>query len=79
MMHHLSVFPSGATLDAAAYVLGLDRWKTVDVAQQLSNKSLLNVHQQPDHPTRLELLDTIRFFVLDHAHEFGVLAACQEY
>lgn len=75
---HLSVFPSGAGLDAASHVLGLDRWATIEMAQQLSSKSLLNVTQHPDRQTRLELLDTVRFFVLDAADRSGVLDRCRD-
>ncbi len=77
-MHHLSVFPSGATVDAATHVLGLDRWAMVEMAERLSRKSLLNVARQPHCATRLELLDTIRFFALEDAEETGVLSSCRD-
>ena len=78
ILQHLSVFPSGATVDAAAHVVGLDRWAMVEMAERLSNKSLLNVTQQPSCATRLELLDTIRFFALENAEEAGVLHSCRD-
>jgi hypothetical protein len=50
----------------------------IEMAQRLCSKSLLNVTQQPHCATRLELLDTIRFFALESAEEAGVLDACRD-
>lgn len=72
-LHQLSVFQSGATLSAAARVLELDRWAVLDLAEQLSRQSLLHIRHAADRPTRLELLDTIRFFVLEDAEQRDVI------
>ena len=77
-LHQLSVFASGATLDAASNVLQLDRWSMLELAEQLSRKSMLRIRQHPERPTRLELLDTVRFFVLADANRRGTLRACRD-
>lgn len=77
-LRRLSVFQSGATLDAAAAVFELDRWSTLNLVQQLSRKSLVTIRHTVDHPTRVELLDTIRHFVRARAEDDGSLGRCRD-
>jgi hypothetical protein len=56
----------------------LDRWETLDLAEQLARKSLIEIRRSPTAPTRLEMLDSIRYFVLDDAERAGILADCRD-
>ncbi|MEM8621096.1 MAG: BTAD domain-containing putative transcriptional regulator, partial [Actinomycetota bacterium] len=77
-LHHLAVFQSGATIDAAASVWVLDEWQTIELAEQLAHKSLIEIRRSPVAPTRLEMLDSIRHFVLDDAAQSATLAGCRD-
>lgn len=77
-LRHLSVFHSGVALDTASKVWGLDRWAALDLAERLARKSLLEIRQSPSTPTRFEMLDSIRYFVIADAERSGIIGECRD-
>ena len=58
---HFAAFAGGATVEAAVFVTGAE----LDTLERLVAKSLLVRHQQPDRPTRLGMLETIREYAAE--------------
>jgi predicted ATPase/DNA-binding SARP family transcriptional activator len=68
-LSRLSVFPSGATLEAAAAVcLEGDEDRALELVERLLDASLLNAHHE-DGGTRYVLLETIRQYAADLLRE----------
>lgn len=68
-LSRLSVFPSGATLEAAAAVcLEGDDDRALELVERLLDASLLNAHHE-DGGTRYVLLETIRQYAADRLRE----------
>lgn len=77
-LHQLGVFHSGATVDAASHVWQLDRWGTLDLAERLAGKSLVEIRRSPTAPTRFEMLDSIRYFALADAQRTETIERCRD-
>ncbi len=73
LLHRLSVFASGWTLDAAEKVCsgeGIEAWSTLDLLLSLTDKSLASYAEQEGQP-RYHLLQTVRHYAQDRLGESG--------
>ncbi|MGR7001917.1 ATP-binding protein [Yinghuangia aomiensis] len=79
LARRLTVFPGGATIEAAARVCGVDEDEVVDLLADLADKSLIEPSGADDAgPYRYRMFETIRLYGAERLDEAGERAALEK-
>ncbi|GAA4973642.1 BTAD domain-containing putative transcriptional regulator [Yinghuangia aomiensis] len=79
LARRLTVFPGGATIEAAARVCGVDEDEVVDLLADLADKSLIEPSGPDDAgPYRYRMFETIRLYGAERLDEAGERAALEK-